>query len=30
MKLWPFSNKLETRQDGSYTDTLIAALVSRV
>ena len=29
MKLWPFGNKLETRQD-SYTDTLIAALVSRV
>ena len=28
MKLWPFGNKLETRDD-SYTDTLIAALVSR-
>ena len=30
MKLWPFSNRLETRQESSYTDTLIAALVSRV
>ena len=28
MKLWPFGNKLETRDD-SYIDTLIAALVSR-
>ena len=28
MKFWPFGNKLETRAD-SYTDTLIAALVSR-
>ena len=28
MKLWPFGNKLETRDD-SYTDVLIAALVSR-
>ncbi len=28
MKLWPFGNKLETRDD-SYSDTLIAALVSR-
>ena len=28
MKLWPFGGKLETRQD-SYSDTLIAALVSR-
>ena len=28
MKFWPFGNKLETRDD-SYTDTLIAALVSR-
>ena len=28
MKYWPFGNKLETRDD-SYTDTLIAALVSR-
>ena len=28
MKLWPFGNQLETRDD-SYTDTLIAALVSR-
>ena len=27
MKFWPFGNKLETRDD-SYTDTLIAALVS--
>ena len=26
---WPFGNKLETRADTSYTDTLIAALVSR-
>ena len=29
MKLWPFGNNLETRQDTSYSDTLIAALVSR-
>ena len=29
MKLWPFGNKLETRDD-SYSDTLIAALVARV
>ena len=29
MKLWPFGNKLETRAESSYTDTLIAALVSR-
>ena len=28
MKFWPFGNELETRDD-SYTDTLIAALVSR-
>ena len=28
MKLWPFGNKLETRDD-SYSDVLIAALVSR-
>ena len=28
MKFWPFGNKLETRDD-SYTNTLIAALVSR-
>ena len=28
MKIWPFGNKLETRDD-SYTDTLIASLVSR-
>ena len=28
MKLWPFSNKLETRDD-SYSDTLVAALVAR-
>ena len=28
MKYWPFSSKLETRDD-SYSDTLIAALVSR-
>ena len=26
---WPFGNKLETRQESSYTDTLIASLVSR-
>ena len=30
MKLWPFGNRLETRQDSSYTDTLVAALVARV
>ena len=30
MKIWPFGNKLETRQDSSYTDTLVAALVARV
>ena len=29
MKLWPFHKQLETRQDTSYSDTLIAALVSR-
>ena len=29
MKLWPFGNKLETRAESSYTDTLIAALVTR-
>ena len=28
MRIWPFG-KLETRQDSSYSDTLIAALVSR-
>ena len=28
MKIWPFGNKLETRDD-SYSDVLIAALVSR-
>ena len=28
MKYWPFGNNLETRDD-SYSDTLIAALVSR-
>ena len=28
MKFWPFGNKLETRDD-SYTDVLIASLVSR-
>ena len=28
MKLWPFGNKLETRDD-SYSDVLIASLVSR-
>ena len=26
---WPFGNKLETRQESSYSDVLIAALVSR-
>ena len=26
---WPFGNNLETRADSSYTDTLIASLVSR-
>ena len=26
---WPFGNKLETRAESSYTDVLIAALVSR-
>ena len=26
---WPFGNKLETRQDSSYTDTLIAVLLNR-
>ena len=30
MKIWPFGNKLETRQDSSYTDTVVAALVARV
>ena len=29
MRIWPFGNKLENRDD-SYTDTLIAALVSRL
>ena len=29
MKLWPFGDKLETRQESSYTDVLIAALVAR-
>ena len=29
MKFWPFGNNLETRADSSYTDTLIAALLSR-
>ena len=29
MKIWPFGNKLETRQESGYTDVLIAALVSR-
>ena len=29
MKLWPFG-KLETRQEGSYTNALIASIVSRV
>ena len=29
MKMWPFGNKLETRQESSYSDVLIAALVSR-
>ena len=28
MKLWPFSNKLETRAE-SYSDTLISAILSR-
>ena len=26
---WPFGNKLETRDDSSYTDTLIAVLLNR-
>ena len=26
---WPFGNNLETRAESSYTDTLVAALVSR-
>ena len=26
---WPFGNKLETRQDTSYTDTLVGLLVAR-
>ena len=30
MRFWPFGNKLETRADTSYTDTLIAALLSKV
>ena len=30
MRIWPFGNKLETRQESSYTDTLVAALVARV
>ena len=29
MNFWPFGHKLETRAESSYTDTLIAALVSR-
>ena len=29
MKLWPFGNRMETRAETSYTDTLIAALVNR-
>ena len=29
MKFWPFGHMLETRAESSYTDTLIAALVSR-
>ena len=29
MKFWPFGNKLETRQDTSYTDTLVGLLVAR-
>ena len=29
MKLWPFGNNLETRQESGYSDVLIAALVSR-
>ena len=29
MKLWPFGNNLETRAESSYTDTLIASLLSR-
>ena len=30
MKIWPFGNKLETRQESSYSDVLVAALVARV
>ena len=29
MKFWPFGNNLETRAESSYTDTLIASLLSR-
>ena len=29
MKIWPFGNNLEMRAESSYTDTLIASLVSR-
>ena len=29
MKYWPFSSKLETRQQNGYSDVLIAALVNR-
>ena len=29
MKYWPFSSKLETRQQNGYSDVLIAALVGR-
>ena len=29
MKLWPFGNNLETRAESSYTDVLIASLLSR-
>ena len=29
MKLWPFGDKLETRTESSFTDVLVAALVSR-
>ena len=29
MKLWPFGDKLETRAESSFTDVLVAALVSR-
>ena len=29
MKLWPFGNNLETRAESSYTDVLVASLLSR-